>query len=279
MQHSGRQRGRPRQRQPHGGEGVTDVGQHRPGDVHRRRSDDVGDGFPTYEVQGLDGVEALGQHAGRAVPGHEAERGVEPEDVEQRQHQQHHVVGGDGGRVDARALLEVGQQRPVAEHGALGSPAGAGGVEQHSEVLARAGAVECGAVTHQIAVRRSSRDDDRHRRHRAGRRRGRSGRDDDGSAAVGEHVAQLVGGVGRVDREGDQAGPQRAEVDGGELRGVAEVHGDPVTRRETEGQQPAPGGRDLPVEIGPGRRPAVEDQCRLVRAVLRGIADQVGEVA
>ena len=53
------------------------------------------------------------QHAGRGVPGDRAERGVEAVDVEQRQHEQHDVVGRDDRRVDPRALLEVGQQRAV----------------------------------------------------------------------------------------------------------------------------------------------------------------------
>ena len=71
-----------------------------------------------------------------------AEPGVEPVDVEQRQHQQHHVVGGDDRRVDARALLEVGEQRPVREHRALRPAAGAARVDDDGEVLAARGGLD-----------------------------------------------------------------------------------------------------------------------------------------
>ena len=61
----GRERRRARDGEPQGHEVVTQPRQHRPSDVHRRRTDDVGDVRVTDELQRLDRVEPVGEHAGR----------------------------------------------------------------------------------------------------------------------------------------------------------------------------------------------------------------------
>ena len=62
------------------------------------------------------GVEALGQHDGRRMPGDQAEGGVEGVDVEQREYAQHHVVAGHRRWVaEGTELVEVRGQRPVGE--------------------------------------------------------------------------------------------------------------------------------------------------------------------
>ena len=78
---------------------------------------------------------------GRAGGRDHPEPGVEPVDVEQRQHEEHDVVGLHRRGLEAPALREVGQHRAVAEHRAARAPARAGGEHQHGEPLAPAARV------------------------------------------------------------------------------------------------------------------------------------------
>ena len=169
---------------------------------------------------------------------HRAEAGVEPVRVEQRQRQQHGVVGADDRRLDLGELLVVGDQRPVREHRALragprcprcrAAPPGRrrrSGAVPHAEP---SGGEPSGRRTGGVACER--------RRARAGRRRVRRDRVSHGRDAsatsrtapgVGQHVPQLAGGVAGVDRHGDQPGAQRAEQRDGEVRGVGQRDRDP----------------------------------------------------
>ena len=66
----------------------------------------------------------------------EAEHDVQPEDVEQRQHAEHHVVGPPSPRPGCACIwLEVGEQVAVGEHRRLRRAGGAAREEQHGQVV------------------------------------------------------------------------------------------------------------------------------------------------
>ena len=152
-------------------------------------------------------------------------------------HEQH-VVGGDQRRLDRRELVEVGEQRPGREHRALGPPAGAARVEQHGELLAAAVALRVGAVRG------------------AGQQRARPPAASRCSAAreSPRMCSTSARGVGRVDRHGDQPGPQRAEVEDDEVGAGAQLQRDPVARARGRRRCRARAAeRDPPVELAAGQ--------------------------
>ena len=84
-------------------------------DPHRRGPGDHGHAALTDRFQGGVRVEALHQHHGGATFQAETEDDVEPEDVVERQHPEHHVVR-EHLAFGVAALVDVGQQVAVAEH-------------------------------------------------------------------------------------------------------------------------------------------------------------------
>jgi hypothetical protein len=86
------ERGGAADRDPYRRQALAEVGQQRPGNVHLRHGDHDADLVPGDEPQGVGRVETLGEHAAGAVPGDRAQAGVEPQRVEERQRQQHHVA-------------------------------------------------------------------------------------------------------------------------------------------------------------------------------------------
>ncbi len=261
--------------QPDAGEGLLDVGQHRPGDVHRRRADQVRHAVTAHLLERVDRVEALDQQAGRAVPGHRAEGAVEAVDVEQREHQQHDVVGGGHRRVDPRALVEVGQQRPVRQHRALRAAAGARRVEHDREVLAAADGLDRrrpALLAGLLQVGRGQQDvlQAGGRLAQLGHVAGRAPVGEEGAgAAVLQDVQQLGAGVAGVDRHDDHPGAQGAEVGDREVQGVAQLQGEPVAGLHAEPLQTACDAVDARVELAPrqGLRPRQEG--RLVGGACR----------
>ncbi len=101
----------------------------------RRRDRQHRDRLVLDDVERALGVEALDQHHPRLVAQQLAEHRVEPVDVEQRQHAEHDVVAVDHRRVDLGHLLDVGQQRPVAEHRGARATRRTGRVEEYGERL------------------------------------------------------------------------------------------------------------------------------------------------
>jgi hypothetical protein len=83
-------------------------------------------------------AEGLQQHGRRAGGRHLQQAGAEAVEVEQRDHQQHAVVRGDGCGLELRALVHVGQQRAVGQHHAARHAGGARGVADDGDVLAAA---------------------------------------------------------------------------------------------------------------------------------------------
>ncbi len=79
------------------------------------------------------GVEPLDEHDRGADAEPEADDDIQPEDVEQRQHPVDHVVVADVA-LGGEALLQVGQQVCVGQHGGARRPGGAAGEHECCEV-------------------------------------------------------------------------------------------------------------------------------------------------
>ena len=78
--------------------------------------------------------------------------------------------------------------------------------------------------------------------------------DDHGAGVgVGQQVGVVVGLVQRVERDGHDAGADRAEEGGGERRGVVQDQQHPLLALDAQGAQRAPGG------AGVGQQPLVGD--------------------
>ena len=118
-----------------GGERLAQAGARAPRHEHRRGPGDVGHAVAADHLEGRVRVEALDQHGRGRLVGDRRERAVEAVDVEERQDEQHHVVGPDARRLDRGDVVDVREQRPVGEHRALRAAARAGGEEQQRQAL------------------------------------------------------------------------------------------------------------------------------------------------
>ena len=169
----------------------------------------------------------------------------------------HDVVGGDRRRFGRGCLLDVGEQRAVAQHRRARAPRGAGCVEEHGEGFRIARRHHRG-----WARRRGRRTSSRpvELRHpntittgttapavassagacsasaipptalRMLRQRRFVGKARTG-AGVGEHARELPGGEGRIERDGDHPGAQDSEVRRDELDTVDHARSPPGDRR------------------------------------------------
>ena len=163
---------------------------------------DGGDVLLGHQRERAARVEGLLQHRARPGRRDQPEAGVEAVDVEQREDEQHPVVGAHrAAGVIARHCSWLARSAADGQHRAAraaGRPAGVGEEGQGRRVLGHLG-------RRAVAVRRSGAD-------RARRRPAPVGRgDEQRGAGVGEDVLELRVGVGGVDRDDDQPGAQRAE--------------------------------------------------------------------
>ena len=92
------------------------------------------------------------------------------------------------------------------------------------------------------------------------------GRDQRPRGAVGDYEAQLGCGVGRVHRNDNEPGVQRAQVHLDELGAGAQLQHEPVTGAEPELTQAGGAGPDGAVQLGPGDPAATVDQDHPVAA-------------
>ena len=87
-----------------------------------------------HQLEGADRVEAGRQHEAGAGREGGVEGDAEAEDVEERQHAEHDVVGAEAVG-PARHLVHVGAEGAVGEHGRPGRAGGAAGEAQHGDVV------------------------------------------------------------------------------------------------------------------------------------------------
>ena len=246
------------------------------------------------EVQHGLGLEALDEQQPRPVAQHPAEHGVEAVDVEEGQDPQHHVVAVHHRRLDGGHLLDVCQQRPMAEHRRAGPTRGAAGVEEGGELLGvgqrrhgaydvRAEVVE-GELT--LAGRGAGDDDGRPggvrvelgQRSAYGVESGLVG-DHHPAAGVGDHPGELAGGRPGGDRYGDDLGPEDAEVGRHELDAVADGDHHALAGADAVGSETGREAGDLVLEPGPGERAAAAlDEGLPVRHVVGSLGHQLGDV-
>ena len=260
-----------------------------PGDVHRRGPGDVGDPLLGHDRERARGVEAVDQDRRGVHRGGQPEAGLQRVDVEERQHEEHHVVRAHRRRRDGRALPQVGEQRAVAEHRTARGAGRARGEHQQREVLALADGLDrAGAATAGDDRVPAGRVDQSPMR--AGHRllddvRGQVVGDDRLGVAVPEHRGDLRRRVAGVDRHHDDARAQRAEVGGDEGRGVAQDQREAVAGVQVQlGAQAGRRGVDVAVELGPGeRRRAAGHRTmpdgEVVASGSCGVTHAVGEVA
>ena len=234
----GRDRRGPGQHEPDPAQAVGEVGDRQPVREHRRRDRDDGDRLVLDDGQRALHVEAVDEDQPAALAQHLAEHGVEPVDVEQRQHAEDDVVALDHRRVHRGGLLDVGRQRPVGEHRRARAARRTAGVEEDGQRLGvRGGRRLHRGRDEQVGVGRLPRQGGRadHDDPRDGgpaaellvgahegvldpgdrlphRRDGAAVGDDQTRAAVGDHPDHLAGGRAGVHRDRHQPGAQRTEV-------------------------------------------------------------------
>jgi hypothetical protein len=197
------------------------------------------------------GRELLREHDGRAHPADLQEPGGEPEDVEERQRQQHPVDRGDRRGPQRGGLRAVGQQRAVRQQDAARHPRGARGVDEQGDVLAAA---------HTRPARRPGREvgrpDDGGVHGRGAPSGGvvAVGRDHELRVTVREHDLELP-----LDRDGpvrhhDGARAERPEHGDAERRTARQPHDDPVARTDARARNAVGLGRHRLVELRPRHR-------------------------
>ena len=135
LDHPRLERRRAGQHQPHRAEPLAQVLVGQPVDEDGRGDRHHAAGLVVDEVEHRLRLELLDEQQPGAVAQHAAEDRVEAVDVEEREHAEDDVVAVHHRRLDGRDLLDVGQQRPVAEHRGARQAGGAAGVEEGGELL------------------------------------------------------------------------------------------------------------------------------------------------
>ena len=215
------------QDQPHRAEPLLEPVDVAPVGEDRRRDRDHAARLVLDQVEGALRLEAAGQHQLGAVPHHDAEHRVEPVDVEQRQHAEHHVVAVDHRRLDRGDLVDVREQRAVGQHRGARAARRTARVEERGELL---GVLQ--------------------RRDRRGRCR----------PAGGRTSARPAGGCHRPRRcAGSRAAPSgrpRSSPRGTRSTAPARGPGRPPARRTPCRRRRRPSGSPSPRSSGPAHRTA-----------------------
>ena len=221
-------------------------------------------------------IEAVHDHHPGAGPHPAAQDRVQTEDVEQRQRGQQHRVGVD--KAEPVDLVQVSEQRPMAEHRRLGNAGGSGGGEQHGErlrVLRRVHRV----VGPRGRERAYALAGQREMPHPGDLRILRS----DQHVGTGEleHLGQPGGGEIRIERHDDDPGAQGAEIGQHELDAVRPAQAQALTGHHLAGE-PGRDRGDVVIELRPGQRAPLRtrlDQRRTVRGASGVAGDQISEIA
>ena len=227
-----------------------------------------------------DRVHALGEIGGHSV----ADAGIGEDalgGMAQRQERKTFVVGRHGQqRPQALALLD---DVAVAQHGALGRPRRARGVDQDREIVrgdgrgsrvpqvrvpSLRGAAELEQGVHadhrlvgEVVEMAHVEDDDL----AEARHVGANGKrlvelfvvfhEQELRRAMVDDIGHLLRRVGRVDARADAADPERSEIDVQPLRVVAAQHADPVAGFQAERGEPQAGKSRPFLEVSPRHRP------------------------
>ena len=202
-------------------------------------------------LDAADGVEALDQSGRTPAAQGKVEHDVEPEDVEQREDAEHHVVGPVGEPGVAHDLVEVREQVAVREHGRLGRAGRPRGEEQRGDVvrsavdgndglgievvLQRVRALDSGALGREHVLEPGPRPVD------TGERLAAAGPDHRDPSAGGRDLPLELGRrAGRVERHDRGPGPQRRQVRHHEEPVVGGHQGHPVAGLDPEADEPGP---------------------------------------
>ncbi len=290
--HVRREGGTARQHQPHGSEPLTEVLDRQPVGEDRRSDGNHAARLVLDQVERGLRLEALEEHQLGALPKDAAEDRVEPVDVEQGKYAEHDVVGAEHRRVDSGDLLDVGEQRAMAEHRPAGAARRTAGVEECGQRLRVADGRQRGPVGGDQFLPRPLTgldwrfDDDDARTNvvlvqlRDGcsdRTRGVGVSEHHPRAAVGDHPAQLVDRRTRVDGDGDGLGAKRTEVGGDELDPVAHRDHHPVAGHQAGGAEARRAPTHLFVQLTPGAGPPTSlDEGDLVWVLFGCDGEQLG---
>ena len=242
-------------------------------------------------------VEAVDDHQGGPRVRHHAEDRVQAVDMAERQHAEDDIGVLHGRRLDRGDLVEVGEQRPVGEHRRPRRTARSGRRQHDRERLGVCRWHRRGGrrPLEELGVRAflgQRVDPDRYDQGRClgvelGITLVDDGTDHANALLVGEHdpcphgrqqTGHLVGAVRGVDRHGDQAGPQGAEVGDRELERVAQRQCDPETCHEPQAGQCRGRLVDGGVELGPGELAVAGDEGGFAGCQRGRAADQFGDV-
>jgi hypothetical protein len=242
--------------QPHPGRGRAQlVGrevEQRP--EHRRHPGHPADAVLGEHARGVGGFEAVHEDGRGAGEADLQEARGQPEDVEQRQGQQHPVHRGDGRGPQLGGLGPVGEHGPVRQAHAARRAGGAGGVDEQGDVLTSLAGGHRAVVDVPCSDVRCTEDRGPDRRGAAGRVTVVRPGHDDGGAAVAEDDVQLAGHGDGSDRDRDRPGVQRPQHGQAEGGAIAQPDDDAVARTHSRAPEPdrlGPGGCG---DVRPGQR-------------------------
>ena len=243
------------------------------------------------QLDRLGWIEPVDHDRGGARPDRQPQDHVQCVDVEQREGQEDDVVGPLGEVGHRGHLVEVRQQVPVREHGALRLRGRSRRVREHRQVVGidpDLGGLDIGRqrLLQRDGPRRRGRAADGDDRLQIGKvrpdrvkvREPGQLRDDHLGPRVGQDRGELDRGEHRVQRADHGADPQRSVERRDEFGNVSRDQRNAIARPHPERGERRADRVDDVVELLVRVGPALEPQGGLGRMFLRGLAHDVGDV-